>query len=235
MRCERAQELFSDYCDGSIQPAQAALLEGHLGSCADCRSQLEALRQVWQVLDSAPVVEPPAHFRALVWQRIEAAGQARQQAERRSRFAFDWRALFTRPALAWGAAALLVIVLAGVVVPGRYTAAKMWFPWNLIYRPDAPTWTVTVSAPRIEVIDGRRALTATLTTNATDSMEVVMQIEGGPTDRVGERQTLSVSADRPANLTLPLTEVTGAEPVVLRVTWQQNGQARSRTLTIPIR
>lgn len=191
MRCERAQELFSDYCDTTLQPALLVPLESHLEDCADCRAQLAALKQVWQTLDRAPVVAPPAHFRALVWERIDAAERARQQAAR-PRFSFDWRILFTRPALAWGAALLLVIVLAGVVVPGRYTAARMLFPWNLIYRSEAPTWQVTPGPARVEEADGRVVLIVPLNSDISEPLTVAVKArsEGGQVESLTPEVTL---------------------------------------------
>ena len=59
---------------------------------------------------------PPADFRERVWSRIDTH---EQQAGARRRFAISWPSVFNRRTLAWAGAALLVIVLAPIVVPGH--------------------------------------------------------------------------------------------------------------------
>lgn len=58
--CRRAQELFSDHADGSLNGVLAAELEAHLGSCADCRGLRDALGEVVAALRSHPALEPGA-------------------------------------------------------------------------------------------------------------------------------------------------------------------------------
>src|SRR5437016_3673479 len=120
MRCERAQELFSEYCEGTVQRALKVPLESHLGACGQCRDEVSGLRRVWKLLDDAPLMSPPEGFRAAVWQRIDAQQAARNT---RPRFSFDWRSFFTRPALAWGAAIVLLVLFSRFVVPGSYSPA----------------------------------------------------------------------------------------------------------------
>jgi anti-sigma-K factor RskA len=163
MRCERAQELFSEYCEGALQPALTVPLESHLTSCAECRATVQDLKEVWRILDSPmAAVEPPAGFRAAVWSRIDAE-EEKSRRSWRPRFAFQWRLLFTRPALGRAAAVLLVVVLSGVYIPMRFTAARMTFPWSLFYSTPAPiTLTVQAWNPRIETREGSRYLVVPL-------------------------------------------------------------------------
>src|SRR5688572_31789011 len=123
MRCESAQELFSEYCDGGIQEALRVPLESHLSTCDRCNDEIESLRHVWKVLDAAPLVEPPAGFRAAVWQRIDAQETAKAGLTWAQRIFPDWKAAFGRRPLAWAVAAGLLLVVASVVVPGEYSPA----------------------------------------------------------------------------------------------------------------
>jgi hypothetical protein len=83
MLCERAQELFSDYHEGSVKPAMLVPFESHLHECADCRTRLDGVRDVWEMLDSAPYVEPPVGFHAAVWARIDAMEAEKARNRRR--------------------------------------------------------------------------------------------------------------------------------------------------------
>jgi hypothetical protein len=56
--CARAQELFSDDEDGTLNQVLRADLAAHLALCADCRALRAALSEVVQALRSHPEVEP---------------------------------------------------------------------------------------------------------------------------------------------------------------------------------
>src|SRR5258708_5911317 len=113
MKCETAQELFSDYCEGALQRAMTLTLENHLGECSLCRSEVEGLKIVWATLDAAEVIDPPANFRETVWAKI-AAHEEQAASSRPARMGFKLQSLFTKRSLAWAGAALVVFVLAGI-------------------------------------------------------------------------------------------------------------------------
>src|SRR5262245_35748202 len=117
MRCEKAQELFSDYCEGALQPALTHALESHLGECDRCRAEVDGLSIVWETLDSAEIVEPPANFRELVWEKIDSQGK-RAALPRLERSGFSVRSLFTKRALAWAGVAVIILMLMPFVVQG---------------------------------------------------------------------------------------------------------------------
>ncbi len=236
MRCDKAQELFSDYCEGTVQNALIVPLESHLSTCADCRSQVEDLGRIWKMLDEAPVVDPPADFRANVWRRIDATQSERAPRVWFPRLSFDWRSLFARPTLGWAAAALLVVVLAGIAVPGRYTAARMMFPWNMFYHTTQhvpQTWSITAGDPHIEIVEGRRVVVVPLASDASTPLDVKVQVGGEAAMRT-EEQAISLSVRQPSELRVPLATGTASSSLTLQVHWLQNGQERSQRITVAI-
>src|SRR5438552_17907142 len=102
MRCERARDLFSDFCEGSLRGGLLVTLEGHLKGCNQCTTEVDELRKVWSILDDAPSVEPPSNFRAVVWQKIDELENSRLKSRRR---VFDWRTMLARPAFGLAAPA----------------------------------------------------------------------------------------------------------------------------------
>src|SRR5436305_14891339 len=59
MNCERAQESFSDYVDGSLDRRSTLAMEAHLAACRHCMSDVDGLRQTWADLSAVPVTPPP--------------------------------------------------------------------------------------------------------------------------------------------------------------------------------
>jgi anti-sigma-K factor RskA len=111
---------------GGLEPEEAAEIQRHIASCADCQSELEELRGVNRLLDAAPPpAAPPAYLKGKVLARVRAeqlpptnkAGRAeissaleeQRRSHRTSRFD-RFREL--RLALPSAAAATLVAVMA---------------------------------------------------------------------------------------------------------------------------
>ena len=92
----------------------------HLEGCVACRENLAKLQRVMSAIDATPVPEPDAWFEGRTWARLEPAlatsGRARP-------WQLPWRAM------AWGAAAALVVIAA--FVAGQFTS-----------RPAPPVQTV---------------------------------------------------------------------------------------------
>jgi len=59
MRCATSRRLISRYQDGELGRWRRRRLERHLGGCVACRSELEAHRRVWALLEAAEVAEVP--------------------------------------------------------------------------------------------------------------------------------------------------------------------------------
>lgn len=58
--CGRAEELFSDHHEGTLEDLLRADLEAHLAECERCRDLRAALGEVVEALRNYPVLDPPA-------------------------------------------------------------------------------------------------------------------------------------------------------------------------------
>lgn len=92
---------------GEMSDAAEARACAHLEACGACRDNLARLQRVMAAIDAAPVPEPDAFFEGRTWARLEP-GLARDRGRRR----LPWAAI------AWGAAAALVVIAA--FVAGRF-------------------------------------------------------------------------------------------------------------------
>jgi anti-sigma factor RsiW len=72
LACRELVELASDYLDGVLTPAAAAVVEAHLAACDDCRRYLEQLRLTIRGLGHAPPEEFPAGAREELLRRFRA-------------------------------------------------------------------------------------------------------------------------------------------------------------------
>lgn len=226
MHCDKVLDHLSDYCEGTLPPALRAAVQGHLDACASCRAEAEGLQDVWQLLDTVPEVEPPADFRTMVWQRIEAE-QARGQATRRPRFVLNWRMLLARPIYGFAAAAaLLLLVLATTVVPGHFRAAGIPAWLNPFARPPVQ---ITVGQPTGMLVDGAGTLVVPLQAASTHLAEAEVRIVGGPQELIGRKYPVTFSAGR-ATVHLPNL----SKPMVIRVTWEEKGRVFSVEHSLPV-
>ena len=53
--CQEVVELVTDYLEGTLDAAQTAEIEAHLGLCAGCARYLEQIRATIRVLGRVPV------------------------------------------------------------------------------------------------------------------------------------------------------------------------------------
>jgi len=104
MKCNEAIERFSEYLDGALPQGERAAVEAHVGRCAACRAELDALRRTVQAAAGLPHRRAPAGFASRVMSRIEAGETAGQAPGR--------RIITLWPRLA--AVAALLLVAAGV-------------------------------------------------------------------------------------------------------------------------
>lgn len=232
MRCERAQELFSDYHEGSVQTALLVPLENHLSTCPACRAELEGLKDLWGMLDRAPVVEPPAEFRAIVWRKIEA-DQQKEVVKARPSMAFNWRSLFARPNLGWAMAVLVVIVLAGVAVPGRYSQAGQWFPWSLFRASDSAGSGLVISNPEVSHTGAVSTLVIPLNNTTDKALSVEFDVLNGPVEDDGKATEFTIPAGSHTDVTLGrLTQSTWTSPIRVQASWEQDGVKQAKTLEV---
>jgi anti-sigma factor RsiW len=75
MNCQTVQKNWVAYLDGRIELRRRREVESHLAVCASCREQAEQFRELWDVLDEAPVILPSAGFDAAVRARIARESQ----------------------------------------------------------------------------------------------------------------------------------------------------------------
>src|SRR5579884_1348648 len=95
------------YVLGALEPAEAEDFRRHLESCAVCRDEAAAFRQVVDALPMAAPQQPaPRELRRRIMRDVRA--EPRGQARRASPSWPRWGRLVSRPALATALAAALV-------------------------------------------------------------------------------------------------------------------------------
>ncbi len=233
MRCESAQELFSEYCEGTVQAALSVSLESHLATCERCHDEVVGLRHIWKVLDEAPVVEAPGGFRAAVWQRIDARESAGAGPNWAQRLFPDWKGAFVRRPLAWAAATVFVLAFTGFAVPGRYSPAG-WLVGRL--KGDSRTQFVT-ARPQIEA-GGQIVVPLYLTTGEdkvyTGAVPIRVRVLDGLALLAPESTSLTYDGRNAVMLRFTATPDMPSSPIVLEVRRLDGGQPSTQILTIPL-
>ncbi|MBI3449122.1 MAG: zf-HC2 domain-containing protein [Acidobacteria bacterium] len=119
--CERVRAFLESYLEGQVPPPERRAMRLHIHACEACRSRVIA-RDPLQMFAPLADEERPDEFWAGFWPAVRADIHA-AEAEARS-----WRARLLRPAIAWSAAAALLVVAAVAVVrPWRATPASRDF------------------------------------------------------------------------------------------------------------
>lgn len=96
MSHDRYAELLNDFVDGRLEPELQSETETHLGQCADCRHEVEALRRLLADAGRLPrSIEPSHNLWPGVAQRLDAGNRRRRP--------------FLRPRYAVAAVALLAV------------------------------------------------------------------------------------------------------------------------------
>jgi hypothetical protein len=119
---------------GEMNDAAEARACAHLEECIDCRESLLRLQRVMAAIDTVPVPEPDAFFEQRTWARLQPS---MTEPPRSRAWMLPWRAV------AWGAAAALVII--GAFVAGQFTS-----------QPTAPPQTASAADPvgeRVLLVD----------------------------------------------------------------------------------
>jgi predicted anti-sigma-YlaC factor YlaD len=92
MEHERVSERLSAFADGTLDPAERPAVEDHLGQCAECRRDLEALRRTLALMRQLPRPAAPAHFAQALRRRARKGALARQRLLRWIRIMVPWEA-----------------------------------------------------------------------------------------------------------------------------------------------
>ncbi len=78
MECNTCREWMSLWLDGRLVQAEIEQVEGHVATCLDCRTALDALRHVDHLLSAAPLVLPAPGFTLRFQARLAARYRRRR-------------------------------------------------------------------------------------------------------------------------------------------------------------
>jgi hypothetical protein len=124
MNCQRVQDCFIDYQDGTLPPDESSALRTHLASCPTCQREWSALQEISRKLDTMPASEEPSprlreQFYAMLETHQRDADSVSPFALARSRIDRFFAALLpSTPALQFAGA--LTALAVGVFVGTRY-------------------------------------------------------------------------------------------------------------------
>jgi anti-sigma factor RsiW len=65
--CERARESLALFIDGQLPSGETLFIQSHLSQCGECQSELQSLRNSWDLLFSVKPTDLPAGFEARFW------------------------------------------------------------------------------------------------------------------------------------------------------------------------
>jgi hypothetical protein len=115
MDCNRMAKLLPDYWQGALSTHNAELVRAHLATCAACQELQVLAESVAQLSHEQPSPALRRRFQVM----LDAYEEGRDEAAKQSApFEWRWNWLWMRPAVAMGAAALLLV--AGGFLAGRY-------------------------------------------------------------------------------------------------------------------
>jgi hypothetical protein len=123
MNCQRVQDSFIDYQDGTLAPDDSAELRAHLSSCPACQREWAALQEITRKLEQLPAEEPSPRLREQFYAMLEThqagANTVNPFALAKSRLdSFFALLLPARPAFQF--AFSLVLLVAGVFAGARF-------------------------------------------------------------------------------------------------------------------
>lgn len=124
MNCQRVQDNFIDYQDGTLPAEESAALRAHLAGCPTCQREWSALQEITRKLDSFPAAEEPSprlreQFYAMLETHQRDADSVSPFALARSRIDRFFAALLpSTPALQFAGA--LTALAVGVFMGARY-------------------------------------------------------------------------------------------------------------------
>jgi anti-sigma factor RsiW len=128
MNCQRVQDLFIDYQDGTLPADDSAALRTHLASCPTCQREWSALQEMTRRLEALPAAEEPSprlreQFYAMLETHQRDADSVNPFALARNRLDRFFAALLpSAPSLQF-AGALAVLAL-GIFVGARFLATS---------------------------------------------------------------------------------------------------------------
>ncbi|MDP6940537.1 MAG: zf-HC2 domain-containing protein [Planctomycetota bacterium] len=141
MNCRNAEELLPLYSGGDLPSEKVSALEAHLGSCAECVSELETCREAISALSELHEAAPASSLWDSLAPRLKAQDAVRK-------IHTPW---FRRPFwVSTAAAALLLIAGRSVFRPAQVTSNQESLASNSVPSTEAPTPGL-VPVPREEL------------------------------------------------------------------------------------
>lgn len=125
MRCDEIQKRLVGYADDELDPISRNNIKHHLEECPQCRAQLEETKKLLSLYKSMPELKPQPGY----LERIMEATQFEKSPQKRARLVSKLGKWFKVPnkVVRWAPAAaaiLIIFVLIGTFVPGRFTSKK---------------------------------------------------------------------------------------------------------------
>ncbi len=180
------------------------------------------------MLDEAPIVEPPAGFRAHVLSRAETSRGSDKSFTRR--FKFDWRSLVSRRAIAWVGAAAILLVLVPFVVPGRYTSAWLGSIGDLLH---GRTQSVSISVgPAHPGAANLNEMVVPLMVKGADEVQATVRVVRGDADVQEQSKRITLSSKKPAEVHLRMLRPETTAVFSLELSWLENGIVQKQTIDI---
>lgn len=140
MKCEKAQELFSDHLEGIIERPMAVAFDQHLKDCPVCAHEFAAFKMTWRMLETLPEVTPPPGFACEVMMKVRMQHETERRA--RPRWQNVFREVFANrvPARVFAGAVAVFLCAQLVLHTPLRTSIAAWLVPN-------PTVRVTSSDP----------------------------------------------------------------------------------------
>jgi putative zinc finger protein len=228
MKCENAQEFFSDYIEATLDKPSLVALEAHLTACASCQQGVEGLRQTWDALKAVPEIEPPKDLAWRVLAQLQQERAERLEAERRRPNPFfGWLQSLT-PGAAFGYAVLVALLVVGLAfpltghVPGLPSVTFGGLGRGATLAQPMPAPMITMLDARPDAQDGQwyYQLVVTAPSRPAESQVSVspMVSTGGQLSRTGELPPSRLVAGNSLAIRVPVTVAEGpVQAVTVRV------------------
>ena len=171
---------------GETERADAARVESHLASCADCQGAKAALVRVMTLVDSATPVEAPLGFERTAWARLEPQLDINARS--------GWRTFFWFPqwALTGGVAALVIVAF----MAGRFTGrdASIIAPTQAVVNGGEPSRVLEAEVG--DHLDRTQMMLVELVNAETDHFDVLAGEQARASDLVAVNRLIRQSAEQ---------------------------------------
>ncbi|MFD2522581.1 HEAT repeat domain-containing protein [Emticicia soli] len=91
MNCEHAGEMMVDWLNNQMPASERAAFELHLNTCADCQKELQATRQLWEVMGNVAVPKPSDNLPIQFYTMLETFKGAENKKVNKTAFWEDLR------------------------------------------------------------------------------------------------------------------------------------------------